>query len=283
MDYSQRVEETLNQFLQYPENTSLCDVMRYAVLGGGKRIRANLVYTVGKVLDLPVDVLDHIAAAIEFFHAATLIHDDLPCIDNDNMRRGKPSTHIVYGEGNSLLAGDALFMLSSEVLNSIASLPPEIRINILGKFFTITGIKGVISGEFMDINLDCSSSKDEILKMYNLKTAVLIEACLVLPGLAKNLSQKEIDCLSCAGKNIGLAFQIQDDLLEITTDEKKLGKPTDSDKKNNKKTYLELVGMEESQRIINELYTQANYSLNQTKRNWEPLHTYLNKVKERDY
>ncbi len=258
------VEKSLSHLLP-PENLiphTLHKAMRYAVLGGGKRIRPLLVFATGMLFDAEVSVMTQVASAVEMIHAYSLIHDDMPCMDNDILRRGKPTVHVQFGEAMALLAGDALqahaFMVLSHV-NDDATLAIK-RYQVLSKAVSSMGMCG---GQAIDLD---STGKllaiEQLEHMHRLKTGALLEASVMLGALSARLpSSEESLSLKNYAQAIGLAFQVVDDILDATADLALLGKTPGKDKVNHKPTYISLLGLETSQELAEQLRCQAHDAL----------------------
>ncbi len=257
--YRQRVDAELARCLPAAtiQPTRLHEAMRYAVLNGGKRIRPVLVYVAGTAVGAPLAALDHAACAVELIHAYSLVHDDLPCMDDDDLRRGKPTCHKAFDEATALLVGDALQSLAFQTLAQSQSIE---MINVLA---TAIGSRGMAGGQALDI--DAVGKSLNLIELENLhihKTGALIRASVKMGALAKsNLSADILQALDHYAKCIGLAFQIQDDILDETTDTETLGKPQGSDRAHNKPTYPSLLGLQGSRKMAEELIDNALNSL----------------------
>lgn len=256
-----KVDMRLNELLsrQGPYgvgNSIVADAMRYSILNGGKRIRPFLCLEFAKACGGKEDIALDFACAVEMIHTYSLIHDDLPCMDNDDMRRGKPSCHKAYGEANALLAGDSLLTKAFNVISSI-DCNSKIIVSAINYLSELSGIKGMIGGQVLDLQFENSNpTVDEVISMYKLKTSCLLVASCVLGSLSyENCSSSLIQAASDYAINLGLAFQIQDDILDITSDEATLGKPVGSDEKNDKSTIVKFYGLEKAKELLNE-YTQ---------------------------
>jgi farnesyl diphosphate synthase len=259
--YRERVEAKLDAVL--PPATEpprrLHDAMRYAVFNGGKRVRPLLVYASGECLDIPEDLLDTPAAAIELVHAFSLVHDDLPAMDDDDLRRGKPTLHRQYDEATAILAADALQPLAFSVLTRESKLSGDVRANLVKLVADACGSLGMTGGQSMDLSAEGRTLEvTEIEHMYALKTGALIHASVVAPALmAEELPAERAAAIDAFGRTIGLAFQIKDDLLDIEGDTEVIGKPAGSDERRDKATYPGLLGLEESHRRCNDLLQSA--------------------------
>ncbi len=215
VSYQRRINDLLKHCLSHsaPLSKPLYDAMGYAVLNGGKRLRPLYVYTLGVALGLPLQDLDHIACAIELIHAYSLIHDDLPCMDNDDWRRGKPSCHKQFGEAMALLAGDALQALA---FNTLLKAPfQSIKvIKMLSVFAEAAGAQGMVAGQAMDFNRLGDSDRSNTESIHSLKTGSLFGAAFQLPAIAADLPKDSTLILKNVGHRVGLAFQIQDDICD---------------------------------------------------------------------
>ncbi len=239
----------------------LHSAMRYSVLGGGKRMRPMLTYCTGKTLGINFDELDGIACAVEFIHVYSLIHDDLPAMDNDDLRRGKPTCHIAYDEATAILTGDALQALAFEVLahdTSIAA-TPENRLKMITTLTKASGSQGMVGGQAIDLaSVGTRLNLPELENMHIHKTGALIRASVTMPTLAKAGLDSEIALkLDHYAKCIGLSFQVKDDILDEESDTATLGKTQGKDKDNDKPTYPALLGMAGAKQKAQELHEKA--------------------------
>ena len=240
----------------------LQQAMSYAIVNGGKRLRPLLIYTTGYALGAPWENLDVPATAIEMIHSYSLIHDDLPAMDNSDLRRGKPTCHKVYGDAIAILAGDALQTLAFEILTShpAPQLWPYQRLAMIQALCHASGLQGIAAGQTLDIQK--VNNLSEITAMYQLKTGILLSACINLSLIAANVSDPQIiSSLENFAHCIGLAFQIQDDLLDIEGEVALTGKPNGIDAANQKVTYVSLVGIDHARQKINELFESAITSI----------------------
>ena len=243
-------------------SSSLIDeAMRYSVLSDSKVIRPGLVMASGILNNnLTEDSLITLACSVELIHTYSLIHDDLPSMDDDDMRRGKDSSHVRFGEANAILAGDALHDLAFELIASDEDMNDAAKINAVNMLAKASGSKGMLLGQYLDIEsekLNSNLNLDEIEKIHSLKTGRLIQASILMGQLESSLDIKKQEMLSEFGSKIGLAFQIYDDILDETGDSSVLGKSIKSDIKNQKQTYVKVVGLDQSNYIANKLATQS--------------------------
>ena len=243
-------------------SSSLIDeAMRYSVLSDSKVIRPGLVMASGILNNnLTEDSLITLACSVELIHTYSLIHDDLPSMDDDDMRRGKDSSHVRFGEANAILAGDALHDLAFELIASDEDMNDAAKINAVNILAKASGSKGMVLGQYLDIEsekLNSNLNLNEIEKIHSLKTGRLIQASILMGQLESSLDIKKQEMLSEFGSKIGLAFQIYDDILDETGDSSVLGKSIKSDIKNQKQTYVKVVGLDQSNYIANKLATQS--------------------------
>lgn len=261
-----RTELALDQYLPpVTSDSRLHKAMRYSALGGGKRIRALLVYGTGMIFDAPTPVLDMLAASIEMIHCYSLIHDDLPAMDDDDLRRGKPSAHKQFDDATAILAGDALHSLAFDIL---ATEPrdyahPEKRVLFIQTLARAIGPQGMALGQMLDLTLQKeSASIDDISEMQQLKTGKLLQAGIQLGTLAgTNRNIQSVQALREFGQCIGLAFQIKDDILDVESSTEVLGKKQFSDINQDKPTYLQFQGMASAKVTLDELVDNALTSL----------------------
>lgn len=260
---SQRVETFLDQHLpaanQNPEN--LHSAMRYASLGEGKRIRPALVFATGEALQIDPAQLDCIAAAIELMHCYSLIHDDLPAMDDDDLRRGKPTCHRAFDEATAILAGDAMQALAFTVLTdtSIAGPDEKIRARLCFLLASAAGSLGMAGGQAMDLAaVNRAIELHELEQLHRKKTGCLIQSCIHMAQLCDpQLSTEQHHNLLRFGEHLGLAFQIRDDILDVISDTHVLGKPQGSDIAQNKPTYVSLLGLDAAENRCRDLLAQA--------------------------
>ncbi|VAW54010.1 (2E,6E)-farnesyl diphosphate synthase [hydrothermal vent metagenome] len=250
-DYSQRVNKHLNIWLPDPSGPEarLQEAMRYSVVGGGgKRVRPILVYAAGRAFNVSLTQLDACACAVEIIHAYSLIHDDLPAMDNDDLRRGRPTCHKAFDDATAILAGDALQAFAFEVLSTDSNLQTsaENRVKMISLLAQASGSNGMAGGQAIDLGaVGKSLVLDELENMHLLKTGALIRASVLLGAMCSpNIQAAELNALDTYAHCVGLAFQIHDDILDITADTQTLGKPQGSDIQQNKPTYPALLGLD---------------------------------------
>ena len=246
---AQRVESALEGALPAADESpqSLHAAMRYAALGGGKRVRALLAYASGELAGADAGLVDHAAVAVELIHAYSLVHDDLPCMDDDVLRRGKPTCHVAYGEAVALLAGDALQTLAFEVLAKAPLSQAQAQIAMLAE---AAGSHGMAGGQALDLaHVGDALSLNELERMHALKTGALIHAAVRLgAACGRTLGRAEDEALDRYAAAVGLGFQIVDDVLDVTSSPEQMGKATNKDQAKGKNTYPSLLGLEKSKK-----------------------------------
>ena len=243
-------------------SSSLIDeAMRYSVLSNSKAIRPGLVMASGILNDnLTEDSLITLACSVELIHTYSLIHDDLPSMDDDDLRRGKDSSHIRFGEANAILAGDALHDLAFELIATDLNMSDAAKVTAVNILAKASGSSGMVLGQYLDIESEKMNSNIElkdIEKIHSLKTGKLIRASILMGQLESSLDNEKQSMLSDFGSKIGLAFQIFDDILDVTGDSSVLGKSAKSDIKNHKQTYVKVIGLEQSNFIADQLATES--------------------------
>ena len=251
-----------NKLSSVISSSSLIDeAMRYSVLSDSKAIRPGLVMASGILNDnLTKDSLITLACSVELIHTYSLIHDDLPSMDDDDMRRGKDSSHIRFGEANAILAGDALHDLAFELIANDDNMSDAAKVNAVNILARASGSSGMVLGQYLDIEsekLNSDLDLDDMEKIHSLKTGKLIQASILMGQLESSLDNKKQIMLSDFGSKIGLAFQIFDDILDETGDSSVLGKSIKSDIKNHKQTYVKVIGLEQSNFIADQLAAES--------------------------
>lgn len=239
----------------------IMDAMNYSVMAGGKRIRPIMMYEAFRLCGGEGSVIEKFMAAIEMIHTYSLVHDDLPAMDNDEYRRGKKTTHAEYGEAMGILTGDALLNYAYETACRAFTIP-GVDVQRVAKAFAMltekAGVYGMVGGQVIDIESDKSDITEEKLKFtYVLKTAALIEGALAIGGILAGATEEQVDKLQIIGRKVGTAFQIQDDILDVTSTDETLGKPVNSDEKNEKVTYVSLKGMDAAKAEVKRLTEEA--------------------------
>jgi farnesyl diphosphate synthase/geranylgeranyl diphosphate synthase type II len=257
-----RADQALAQALpaEHQPPVELHRAMRYAVLGGGKRLRPLLVYAAGIALGANLDALDAAACAVEFIHAYSLVHDDLPAMDDDALRRGKPTCHIVFGEAMAILAGDALQALAFEILADAADIDDaDTRLRMLQVLGRACGAEGMAGGQAFDLAaVGHRLSLAELERMHDYKTGALIRASVMLGAMASGCRDTAtLDALDRFGRAVGLAFQVRDDILDVEGDAAVIGKTQGKDAAADKPTFVSIIGMDASRRRLDELVGEA--------------------------
>lgn len=250
------IEAVLRNYLPQKEGCQkiIMEAMEYSLMAGGKRLRPMLMGETYRLFGGEGKIIEPFMAAIEMIHTYSLVHDDLPAMDNDDYRRGRKTTHVVFGEDMGILAGDALLNYAFETVSKAFELYPE-KSAAAGKAFGIlarkAGIYGMIGGQVVDVKETGHRIGKEILDfIYDLKTGALIESAMMTGAVLAEASDEDVRKVEQIAKKIGLAFQIQDDILDVTSTAEVLGKPIHSDEKNEKTTYVTLLGIEESEKIV---------------------------------
>ena len=262
-EYLAAIEDYLNSlFAEKPHWADLYEAMRYSVLSGGKRLRPVMTLEFARLCGLDWHKAVPVGCALELVHTYSLIHDDLPALDNDDYRRGQKTCHIVYGEDMAILAGDALLNYAYEVATKAFDLADKDQImNVVEAIKILAskpGIYGMIGGQVADVELEGTPlNMEQILFIHKNKTSALIEACMMIGAVLAGASKEDVLKMEECGEYIGLAFQIQDDILDLTGDEEEIGKPVGSDEKNHKTTYVTLKGLERSQRDVEDISKKA--------------------------
>ena len=257
------IEDSLQNYLpkQKGYQKIIMEAMEYSLLAGGKRLRPMLMKETYTLFGGHSKVIEPFMAAIEMVHTYSLVHDDLPAMDNDEYRRGRKTTHVVYGEDMAILTGDALLNYAFEtavkafVLEPEASLTIGNAIRVLGEK---AGIYGMLGGQVIDVKeTGHAVSKDVLDTIYELKTGALIEASMMIGAILGGASQEEVKTVERIASLVGLAFQVQDDILDVTSTQEELGKPIHSDEKNEKTTYVTLLGIDDAKKVVEEKSEEA--------------------------
>ncbi len=263
----QQIEEFLSQALarRVPPgqrgDRRLADGMSYAVLGGGKRIRALLAMAAGQAVSAPAAHALVAGAALESIHAFSLVHDDMPCMDDDDLRRGRPTVHVAFGEAQALLVGDALQTLGFELIAEMDA-PDDIRVRLMGILARATGALGMAGGQAIDIDaLGQTMTQAELEAMHAMKTGALISAAVAMGAACGRPSPSVSAALDLFAARIGLAFQVVDDVLDVSADAATLGKTPGKDAAANKPTFVGLLGVDGAQRYARQLHEEALESL----------------------
>lgn len=280
MNYLDEINSALKEYLPAADDV-VSQAMRYSVENGGKRIRPALLLEFCRVCGGDYKKAMPFACALEMIHTYSLIHDDLPCMDNDDFRRGKPSCHIAFGEEYALLAGDALLTLAFETAMK-SNLSAEITVKAAKELAKAAGVMGMVGGQVLDLqNEGKKVGVSDLQKTDELKTGELIRAACVLGCVCAGADDKKIAAAEKYAHDIGIAFQIVDDILDVTSDEETLGKPIGSDEENQKSTYVSLLGIEKSRKTAEELTLNAQKALDAFDGDVTSLKNFAEKLKNR--
>ena len=264
-DVQAAAEADLDRFLppasQVP--TKLHEAMRYTALGGGKRVRPLLVHAAGALFGADADALARAASAVEMIHVYSLVHDDMPCMDDDALRRGKPTVHVAYDEATALLVGDALQAQAFDVLAGTTTVPAARTVAMLRLLAEAAGSAGMCGGQAIDLDsVGLSLTLEQLERMHQLKTGAMLRVSVLLGALAgRDLASHEREALAAYSRAIGLAFQVVDDVLDATADSATLGKTAGKDAADNKPTYVSILGLAPSQALAEQLRQQAHDAL----------------------
>ena len=266
---------------EVPESLTIMEAMEYSLIAGGKRLRPMLMWESYRLFGGEGAAIEPFMAAIEMIHTYSLVHDDLPAMDNDEYRRGRKTTHIVYGEAMAILAGDGLLNFAYET--ALTALQTEQTPNVAKALLVLSqkaGIYGMVGGQTVDVETDQTQSvtRDQLDFIYKLKTSALIEASMLIGAILAGATKSEQKIIEEAASEIGLAFQIQDDILDVTSTEEELGKPIHSDEKNHKTTYVTLMGIEKASQQVKKLSDEAVTLLEGLNKKNEFLFTLVNEL-----
>jgi farnesyl diphosphate synthase len=288
-DANTQITDYFTAFVQEQNivDDELRSAIEYALLNGGKRMRPLLVKLVGEVLSIDADELVPIALAIECIHAYSLVHDDLPAMDDDALRRGNPTCHIKFGEATAILAGDALQSMAFQIL-AAAKLNPKAtqkQHKLILELSKAAGPAGMVGGQSIDLSATYKAvTLSQLSQLHALKTGALIRVCVVLPCLLSNdIKAHEEELLLRFSEHIGLAFQIQDDILDVIADTLTLGKPQGSDQGANKSTFVSLLGLENAKQELNKQHDLAIQALRSLAYNTEKLETFTDFMVNRTF
>jgi geranylgeranyl diphosphate synthase type II len=282
------VDKALNGFLPKTRirPVTVHEAMRYSIFAGGKRLRPILSLAAAEACGGDTENALAPAAAVECIHTYSLIHDDLPCMDDDDLRRGQPTSHIKYGEGIAVLAGDALLTIAFEIL---AQTPPAKRYDVgayVSELAIASGSRHLIGGQILDLEgegSDIQLTPTQLKYIHESKTAALLTSSIRLGGMSANATPRRLEALTSYGKSLGLAFQIIDDILDVTQTSEKLGKSAGKDEATDKSTYPALFGLEKSRKEAARLTKKAHDALNLFGKQGQRLHEILDYLLDRDY
>ena len=267
-EYMQRKIELINRELDgiYAENTALnttlAKSMNYSLMAGGKRLRPILVMAAADAVGADGEKFLHLATSIEMIHTYSLIHDDLPAMDNDDYRRGKLTNHKVFGDGIAVLAGDALLTLAFEVIADSPNVDTEKKLKVIKEMSHAAGAEGMVGGQVIDLESEGKKiDMDTLRKMHSAKTGALFCAAIRSGAILGGATDKQLADLTQYARQFGLAFQITDDILDVTGDEASIGKPVGSDEKNHKSTYVTLGSLESARKLAQKAVDEAKKAL----------------------
>ena len=267
-EYMQRKIELINRELDgiYAENTALnttlAKSMNYSLMAGGKRLRPILVMAAADAVGADGEKFLHLATSIEMIHTYSLIHDDLPAMDNDDYRRGKLTNHKVFGDGIAVLAGDALLTMAFEVIADSPNVDTEKKLNVIKEMSHAAGAEGMVGGQVIDLESEGKKiNMDTLRKMHSAKTGALFCAAIRSGAILGGATDKQLADLTQYARQFGLAFQITDDILDVTGDEASIGKPVGSDEKNHKSTYVTLGSLESARKLAQTAVDEAKKAL----------------------
>jgi farnesyl diphosphate synthase len=274
----------LKKFIIKQNNSQLIPAMKYSLFPGGKKIRSKILIDIGSLLSIDYKTLIFISAAVECIHAYSLIHDDLPCMDNDKIRRGKPSTHIKYGESTAVLAGNSLLTMAFEILSSpTLKVSESVKVNLIKKLSECSGHLGIAGGQYLDLSYEKKKiSKNKIIEMEIKKTGKLFSFCCVAPAIIKKKNTKEISFFENIGSDIGLLFQIADDLIDFKGSSKIAGKKTGKDQKKGKATLISLLGYMNAIKYCDKIILKINKNLKKYGSNSKNIKETLDYILNRD-
>ena len=282
----QRIDRHLNAMLPIAGQgeTPLFEAIRYSLFNGGKRIRPLLAYAAANAVGEINPSTDRVAAALEMIHAYSLIHDDLPAMDNDDLRRGKPTCHIAFDEATAILAGDGLQALAFEQLLEAQQLPPQTTLRLLAMLTKAAGIDGMVYGQAIDMAaVNQTLTLPQLEHMHRHKTGAMITASVMMGGMTVGASERQLGALKDYGEAIGLAFQVQDDILDAITNTAVLGKQQGSDQARNKPTYLSLLGIDGARQKAAELHGKSLSALASFDERADQLRAIANYIVKREY
>ena len=270
----------LRNFIKKQKRTELIAAMKYGLFPGGKKIRSKILLDIGGIFKIEYKKLITIGAAVECIHAYSLIHDDLPCMDNDKLRRGKPSTHIKFGESTAVLAGNSLLTMAFEILTSSnLKINEKTKVDLVRKLSQTSGHLGIAGGQYLDLSFEKKKiSKNKIVDMEIKKTGKLFSFCCAVPAIIKKKNNDEIKFFESIGASIGLLFQIADDLIDFKGSSKIAGKITGKDKKKGKATLISLLGYQNAIKYSNKIKLKIIKELNKRKLNSDNLNETLDYI-----
>ncbi|MGB2119840.1 MAG: polyprenyl synthetase family protein [Porticoccaceae bacterium] len=287
ISYGNQVDAQLEQILPQPQGPAeaLFAAMRYSVFNGGKRLRPALCFAAAEAVAATDANTARVAAALEMIHAYSLIHDDLPAMDDDDLRRGKPTCHIQFGEATAILAGDGLQSLAFQQLTELQNIPADHMVRLLSMLASYSGCQGMVAGQAIDLAATGQGlNLGQLKTMHRHKTGALIEASVLMGAIATGAAtEQQLAVLKQFAADIGLAFQIQDDILDVESSTEQLGKQQGSDALNQKSTYSSIMGLEEARTEATKLYQQSVASLDIFAERADPLRQLASFIVNRAY
>ena len=282
---ARKIDQFLTKFLKKQQSSLLVKPMKYGVISGGKKIRSTIIFDAGRIFNISEKKLINICAAVECIHSYSLIHDDLPCMDNDNIRRGKPATHIKFGEASAVLAGSSLLTLAFEIIaDKKYLLSPKAKNEIIKFLSSCSGHTGIAGGQELDLKFENKKKGiNQIIDMQKKKTGKLFNFCLYAVGVVAKKNKKDKLFLSNLGEEVGLLFQLADDFLDFKGLKKLLGKPVKKDHKKGKSTLLNLMGEKKAYLFANNLKKKILRKLEKHGKSAEELISTIEFILERKF
>ena len=282
---AKKIDKFLIKYLKKQKKTGLVEPMKYGAINGGKKIRSTIIFDTSKIFKIKEKKILPLCAAVECIHSYSLIHDDLPCMDNDDLRRGKPSTHKKFGEATAVLAGNSLLTLAFEIISDKKNLFSDVqKSEIIYLLANCSGHTGIAGGQELDLKFENRNKKiNQILNMQRKKTGKLFNFCVQATAIIANKSQKEKNLFGKIGEEIGLLFQFADDFLDARGSKKKAGKPIKKDKKKGKSTLINLMGYKNAFKYADNLKRKLLLNLKKRGRNTIDLRETIEFILKRDY
>ena len=282
---AKKTEDFLKKYIKKQKQTHLLKAMKYGTLSGGKKIRSSVIINTGKLFNLNVKKLINICGAVECIHSYSLIHDDLPCMDNDKIRRGKPSTHVKFGESTAVLAGNSLLTLAFEMIADKKYLINQnSKTELIKELASCSGHAGIAGGQHLDLSFEKKrKTLSQIINMQKKKTGKLFNFCCFAAGSVAKRGEMEKKSLGLLGEDIGLLFQLADDFLDVKGSRKLVGKPTKKDKKKGKSTLISLMGYKKTYKYANNLKKNILRKLKKHGKKAEELNNTIEFILGRDF
>ena len=282
---AKKIDKFLIKYLKKQKKTGLVEPMKYGAINGGKKIRSTIIFDTSKIFKIKEKKILPLCAAVECIHSYSLIHDDLPCMDNDDLRRGKPSTHKKFGEATAVLAGNSLLTLAFEIISDKKNLFSDVqKSEIIYLLANCSGHTGIAGGQELDLKFENRNKKiNQILNMQRKKTGKLFNFCAQATAIIANKSQKEKNLFGKIGEEIGLLFQLADDFLDARGSKKKAGKPIKKDKKKGKSTLINLMGYKNAFKYADNLKRKLLLNLKKRGKNTVDLRETIEFILKRDY